>query len=211
MIPLRIKQTHCTAYTAQTFIVEADILDSFQASASYYEVAINNKAYPVLSIHENKLKLLSSEQTLPQTLSLVPKSISIEDPELIITDSNGLIIASHLLLKHQKQWQAKRLLLISNYQENTLFKPRPSQIMVSSIPPYAIASVPLWEDLGFASRLCHPDHPGCYDESPLSLSQRLKSSDSEIESLLLIGDFSEELDQWDKEFPCFNYWSVKLS
>jgi dihydroorotate dehydrogenase electron transfer subunit len=125
--------------------------------------------YPMLHTHSGQLEALSScvqaESSLKlagstgERINLVPSQ-----PALILADGIALATLIHLC-STRRQTPASTLAL---YQltEPLPFRPQPSRFLLDGMPDGVIAAIPLLEDWGIPSRLCHSqDQAGCFEGS----------------------------------------------
>lgn len=125
--------------------------------------------YPMLHTHSGQLEALSScvhaESSLKlagitgERINLVPSQ-----PALILADGIALATLIHLC-STRRQTPASTLAL---YQltEPLPFRPQPSRFLLDGITDGVIAAIPLLEDWGIPSRLCHSQgHAGCFEGS----------------------------------------------
>jgi dihydroorotate dehydrogenase electron transfer subunit len=77
-------------------------------------------------------------------------------------ENQGEPAASH------RHWQPLALLELTT---SSVFRPRPSTILVPGMPAGTIACVPVLDEWGIASRLASPDgYPGCYEGGVIELA-----------------------------------------
>ncbi len=171
---------HCFLLRLQTESSQETI---FQETIShknrlYSHTYLNNTRLPIIDHGPNQITLLSNKAVIcPSVIPLYPLK-KIPHADILLTDFYGLLIASYWLRQKTFTWNKKHALLISEYATNELFKPQPSSILTSQLPPHVTAAIPLWEDLGFVSRLCHPEHPGCFSGTPIDLLHHFDFSEN---------------------------------
>ncbi len=111
---------------------------------------------------------LSVSSPVGDTFSLPPQHLR---PLLIGSDSG---IASTIFMAyeiHRAKTRYHSLALLGT-QTRFPFTASPSKIIVANMPHGTIASFPLAEDWGIASRLASPQgYPGCFDGSVLELAE----------------------------------------
>lgn len=92
--------------------------------------------------------------------------IETEAPAVIIGSGSGIGAALFLA---ERLRPAPRLVILGSGGMPLPFRPAPSQYLIEGLPPPVIASVPVLEGRGIASRIADPDRPGCFDGSALEL------------------------------------------
>jgi len=125
--------------------------------------------YPMLNAHSGQLEVLSprvhTESSLRlagirgERITLIPSQ-----PTVILADGIALATLIHLC-STRRQTPASTLAL---YQltDPRPFHPRPSRFLLDAMPDGVIAAIPLLEDWGIASRLCHSQGlAGCFEGS----------------------------------------------
>ena len=185
------------------------ILSRFESEQSLSEPishwSLAGTTYPVVEQSENQWLLLSSKE-LPAQCHADYQRQQPPIADIIVSDFGGLLVASFWLKQNKTLWDKKRLLLLSDYQENSLFKPVPSKILVNNLAHSATAAVPLWDDLGFASRLCHPDYPGC---SPNSMTKLLNQYLTHFPNQLTIWSLGAEPVHYELALEQ-QHWSLNI-
>lgn len=88
---------------------------------------------------------------------------------VLIGTDDGYSPLVRAALQHRED---ERLLVLFGTDETFPFRPRPSTILVPSMPAGVIASIPALEEMGIASRLASTnDLPGCYEGAVTELAE----------------------------------------
>ena len=116
-------------------------------------------------------------------------------PVFVFAEGPGINTALHWLDELRQSLgdkQSKTLIngVVFHEQHDFNFRPAPSTFMLSGMPSYMIASVPLLEDLGIASKLCCDEFkPGCFEGN---LAELCQSPDWSITAVPWVGFVSKE-------------------
>lgn len=89
---------------------------------------------------------------------------------LLVSEEQG-IGPGVFLAEQLKRYPNTQTTVLAGFSDALPFRATPSQIIMPSLPPHVIASIPLLEEWGIASRIAHTaGAPGCYEEGLLQLT-----------------------------------------
>lgn len=138
----------------------------------HYVLVENNYALSIMGFKNNTIDIiLPPELPFSDRTTLLLSDLQgtpLEKPSkeifyLIQIEQNGLAAGIFYLKQYKKDF--KGLVLIGS-QKHFPFMPCPSRQMISGIPSYVIASMPLLEDWGVPNRLASVEGlPGCFEGS----------------------------------------------
>lgn len=87
--------------------------------------------------------------------------------DIIVGIDTGIASAIFLADTLRQRNAAPRLVVLA--AARFPFRPTPSRILTPGLPAHVMAAMPLLEDWHIASRLCHPNLPGCHDSDAMTL------------------------------------------
>lgn len=133
--------------------------------------------YPMLSPHPGKLEVLSSHNYPDlnlQQVSLVGKPIPPSPSLPVLIFGSGLALATLIYLCATRRHVTASTLALYQLDDPAPFRPRPSRFLLDDMPDGVIAAIPLLEDWGIPSRLCHHEfRAGCFEGSLDELVARI--------------------------------------
>lgn len=127
---------------------------------------------PIMRIDAQELWLVGDAQLTPPELPenglhLVGQARSAPREESLVLSSedDGVFALIAWLFQHRRSYQRGKLRAFCQFSGKLPFRPQPSPFLTPDLPPFVTASIPLLDDWGIVSRLCHPAGlPGCFDE-----------------------------------------------
>jgi len=125
--------------------------------------------YPMLSPHPEQLEVLSSRHAPNPSLeniSVIGKSIELSPSQPSVILAEGIALATLIYLCAARRHATASTLALYQLDASVPFRPRPSRFLLDGMPDGVIAAIPLLEDWGIPSRLCHNQgHAGCFEGS----------------------------------------------
>ncbi len=125
--------------------------------------------YPMLHSASGQLDVLSPSIHAEPSLKLadiIGEHIILipSQPSVILAD--GIALATLIHLCATRRQTPASMLALYQMTDPLPFRPRPSRFLLDGMPDGVIASIPLLEDWGIPSRLCHSQgHAGCFEGS----------------------------------------------
>jgi len=133
--------------------------------------------YPMLHTPSGQLDVLSPHAHTESSLKLaciMGEHIILLPSQAVVILAAGIALATLIHLCATRRQTPASTLALYQMTEPRPFRPRPSRFLLDGMPCGVIAAIPLLDDWGIPSRLCHHEaHAGCFDGSLDELVARL--------------------------------------
>jgi len=125
--------------------------------------------YPMLHTHPEQIEVLSpcvhAESSL-KLAGIMGERVNLVPGQAVVILATGIALATLIHLCATRRQSSASTLALYQMTEPRLFRPQPSRFLVEGMPDGVIAAIPLLEDWGIPSRLCHSQgQVGCFEGS----------------------------------------------
>jgi len=135
----------------------------------YLQLHDGSLLYPMLSTHTGQLDVLSPHAHTESSLKLATimgERITLLPSQPVVILAAGIALATLIHLCATRRQAPASTLALYQMTDPPAFRPRPSRFLLDGMPCGVIAAIPLLEDWGIPSRLCHHEaHAGCFEGS----------------------------------------------
>jgi len=125
--------------------------------------------YPMLHTHSGQLEALSPRIHTESSLKLTGirgERITLAPSQPVVILAAGIALATLIYFCATRRQTPASTLALYQMTEPRPFRPRPSRFLLDGMPDGVIAAIPLLEDWGIPSRLCHSQaQAGCFEGS----------------------------------------------
>jgi hypothetical protein len=125
--------------------------------------------YPMLHTPSGQLDVLSPHAHTESSLklaSIMGEHIILLPCQPVMILAAGIALATLIRLCATRRLIAASTLALYQMTDPPAFRPRPSRFLLDGMPAGVIAAIPLLDDWGIPSRLCHHQaHAGCFEGS----------------------------------------------
>ena len=133
--------------------------------------------YPMLHTHPGQIEVLSPRVHAESSLKLagiMGERITLVPSQPVVILAAGIALATLIHLCATRRQTPANTLALYQMTDPRPFRPQPSRFLLEGMPDGVIAAIPLLEDWGIPSRLCHnQEQVGCFEGSLDELVARL--------------------------------------
>jgi len=123
----------------------------------------------MLQTHPEQIEVLSpcvhAESSL-KLAGIMGERVNLVPGQAVVILATGIALATLIHLCSTRRQTPASTLALYQLTEPLPFRPQPSRFLLDGMPDGVIAAIPLLEDWGIPSRLCHSqDQAGCFEGS----------------------------------------------